>query len=159
MASKDIFHALDVAVPTYAGAGPLVSCTDAAAFNTQFATSMDMQGYEGGMMVLYFADISNAVVYTFQVFESDTSATDAGTAVTDANQVTCHRDDNTNTEWSATTATLTLTGAASENHTYTFQYTGNKRWAQLTCGAGAGEDFTPGVLYIRAQGRRQPADI
>ena len=159
MAMNDLFHKLDIALPAYFGAGPQIVCATAAAANAQFPTSMDMQGYEAGMIVVAFADLSNANVLTMQMFESNTSAADAGTAVTDANQVSCHRDDNVNTEYSAATGVLTLTGAASENHIYTFQYTGNMRWVQLTFGSAADVNTQPTLLYIRARGRRQPADI
>ena len=159
MPTKDLFHELDISVPTYAGAGPQISCTDTAAINAQFATAMDTSGYESNIIVLYFSDISNVIDYTFQMFESNTRATDAGTAVA-ATDVIVRRDDNTNTECPAATGILTTTGATSENHFYIFEYLGNMRWVQLTVGGAVGTaDCTPGMMWLQGHPRHGPIHI
>ena len=151
MSMKDVYHELHITP-----AATQIICTDAAAFNTQFnGATVDTLGYEGNMLVLYFGDLSNATVYTFQLFESDTSAAAAGSAVA-GTQVDIRRHDGDTSERVAATGVLTMTGAGSEHNYYTFDYKGSMRWIHLVCGAGAGEDFWPGVMVIQAKGRRGP---
>ena len=158
MGMNDLYHELNFELAPFAGAAPQITCTDFAAFNTQFATALDTAGYEANMFVLYFSHINNATVYTFQMFESDASAVAAGTAVAAAD-VLVRRDDGDVTDCPVATGILTMAGAVSEHHFYTFQYTGRRRWIHMVCGGGTGEDFTPGMITIQAKGRREPANV
>ena len=160
MANKDLFHEQDISVPTFAGAGPQINCTDMAAVNAQWVNGMDTSGSESNMIVLFFADKNASPVYDVQMYENDTSAATLGTAVA-ATDVLVRRDDNVNTECPAATGLLRMGGNTAEDHFYIFQYIGTMRYVKLVFTAGGGDtpDSIPGMMFIQGRARHGPVHI
>lgn len=154
MGQKSWIDEVHVVMPTYAGAGPQIDITDAAAFNTQFATAMDTSGFEANGFILYFAEINNVLDMVFTMFESDVSAADAGTAV-DHSEVRVTRHDGVVTKCPATTGVLTTSAAADENSFWLFEYLGDARWIRLTASVGTA-NITVGLMGIQMHPRRAP---
>jgi hypothetical protein len=146
MVNKDVVHSVKIAPMA-----TQISATDAAAINAQFATALDTQGYEGNAIVVYFADVNNVLDNNFRMYESDVSATDAGTAVTAAN-VRVRRHDGVLTKCPAATGILTTTAAADEDSFWIFEYIGNKRWVRVTAAAGTA-DVTIGMFSLQTHAR------
>ena len=160
MATKDLFHELDISVPVYGGASTQIACTDMVTTNAQFVNGMDTAGYESNMIVLYFADTSASPVYDVQMYENNTSAATLGTACAAAD-VLVRRDDNVNTECPAATGILRMGGNTAEDHFYIFQYIGAMRFVKLIFTAGGGDtpNIVPGMMFIQGNPRHGPAHI
>lgn len=150
MVNRDIFHSVH-----FTPLANQISCTNAAAINAAFPTALDTSDFEGNAIILYFADVNNVLDCTYTMFESDVSATDAGTACDHAD-VRVKRNDGTVTKCPETTGVLTTTAAADEDFLWIFEYLGTKRWIRVTAGVGSA-DVTPGMMGVQTDPRHGPA--
>ena len=117
-----------------------ISVANAAAFNAAFTTTnVDTIGCEGVMFILQFGDDNATPDYVFELFDTDVSATDAGT-ICAAGSVAVHGHTAagaySDAEAPAATGVLTTTNNASEDLCYTLEYIGNKRWVRVQCPTG-----------------------
>jgi len=132
-----------------------IDCTDAAAINAASPNSLDTQGYESNMIMLGFADTdTGAYDMVFQMYESDTSVTHAGSACAAADVVVM-REDGVKTKCPAATGILTMDAVGDDDFVYLFQYVGKKRWVRLTATVGT-VNVTPSMIGVQAHARRQP---
>jgi hypothetical protein len=151
MATKEDLHELKIT--TYAV--PLAG-TPATVLSTT-AAAIDTKNYESTMFILTIgaAGVTDAV---FQLQDTDTTSTTAGTAVTGRNVIFAAEDDDT--LWLGTTSAVglfvqstgTLTCSTNPvNHTFIFAYTGAKRWVRLV--ATAGSSLTYSVVVVQGHAR------
>jgi len=115
------------------------------------------------MFILTMSDIDNVVNYVFTLLESDTSTTTVGSsvAITECDAYCIKGLTGTDTTGLAKidVATagkpLTCTDATDEGCVFVWVYRGSKRYAWLHATVG-NVAFTPRVLVIQSNSRRQP---
>jgi hypothetical protein len=140
MVMKDLIHKLQIenkVRPT--------SCVNTAAFNTAFTTtSVDTQGCEGVVFLLNFNNADASPDYVFQLYDSDTSVTDAGAICAAADVIVrahgatpgAATELTAQAKIPAATGVLTMTTSDDEDNVYSFTYIGPKRWVRLQSTVG-----------------------
>ena len=141
MASKEVLHKLKVT--TYVA--PISADTQA---KMRATNAIDSKNYEGNMFVLNLGVLAADIDWTFQLYDSDVSVSDAGAACGKADVIVAVSDnDSTVIGKVDTNRKLTLTAAADGGRCVMFAYIGSKRWIRLV-GTSAGPKT--GVMAITA---------
>ena len=154
MGNKEDLHKLKITQ-----VAPPISQAPTTALTTT-AAALDTSGFESNMFVLTIG-AGGQTDCVFQLTDTDTSSTTAGTAVTGRNVIFAV--DNDSATWLGTSAvglfvqsTGTLTASTDPvGRTFMFAYTGPKRWVRLVATAGSSIVYSVVAVqgHFRYQGR------
>jgi len=115
------------------------SCVQAAGFNAAHTTtSIATAGYKATAFILTVANDGATPDWVMQLYESDVSVTDAGTAVVDGDMIVhgISQDGTAFVDTKISAGVLTMTNSTDEHYTYVFVYTGRAQWVRLQCISG-----------------------
>ena len=132
-----------------------VSCVQALGFNTAHTTtSIATAGYKAIAFILTFANDGATPDWVMQLYESNTSVTDAGTAVVAGNMIVhgISQDGTAFVDTKISAGVLTMTNDTDEHYTYVFVYTGRAKWVRLQCISGT-KTNTMGLTVLKLRSR------